>query len=327
MAIPKLMLFFKGYGQAWTETYFARNEVDNETLLRDAASLVTLRAQMLAVGYTLTIMRASQDDVDLDSAVNVPFASPVRVLKGAGPGGQDIRYIGAYSPPLEKYAAAHPNYAVQVRCDAGDLYRKTRDICGVPLLAVQEPFDETFSHISEWATALYMYLNELKSGTWALKVRSKDQVSTGASPITQAFSNPAGEITVFVKDPQDIPSAPTKVNITRAKMDLGSPLINGIHKVEWVTSVSFKISDQHAQIVYIDGGSVRAHEFSLVTIDRVGVVGISSKKRGVLPYSPPRGRSRKPRTKKSSTPAAASWITSAPPTGGSAASSGIPTPS
>lgn len=292
----RLIMFFEGFGQAWSETYFSTRATTHSDLQTLSKALTGPRTNLLALGYKLAVCRTSDDLVDGDSLPWDPYPPPDHVLQASGAGGatqgagMDFSIEDTYNPKLIKYPSAHPNIGLKLWTDNAYYHRKTRTIAGVPLPVVHSPYNPNFDLCPDFLNPWNAFKAALGNGDWAIKALDKSPTDLPPTPIKSITSDVEGVISVTLANPP--PKSPGKVLITRPKCASGSQRINGAHLVEWVTgSNTFKLLDQFGSIDYLHGGSVRAYSYVLLPINHVEDRGIGTKKRGVRGYSPPAGRS------------------------------------
>lgn len=279
--LPRLTMFFQGFGYAWSESWFStRTTTDQETLAlaTQIGGLCFARDNLLAPGYTLLAARASDDTVFRDSQLQ---ATPAAVPPGFTTG----KITGVKSGPSTD--------VLVLRGEFGAGFRRTVEIGGCPLDVFTQPFDATIPQVPGYASLLNAFGRTIISGGWGFKYRQRDDTLAKEVPITNVASDPSGLITVTAPAHGMTPATFDKVIIRNIKMKTGSLRVNGERRVFVVDATTYTIKDLSGVAEYDHGGFTRPLRFALAPISNLPLVSARKRKRGVVPYSRPLGRSRK----------------------------------
>jgi len=157
MANWKINLFFAGLNQGWSETYYKVANTGAAVYTSVVQSLLPKRMACLAVPYQCTAGRISDDQVQRDSILWKPIGYS--------------RFDGSYPGDT-------PWQAYNLRLAAGMSHWRQLYVRGVPDVAFTFPETAVPQGQNSWFLALVAFRNEMISGGWSLKVKSK----TGAAP-------------------------------------------------------------------------------------------------------------------------------------------------
>lgn len=154
----KMTFFFKSSGQGWTESWYVRDVVDYDALLKLGKDYAPLRAALLGIGGSLEYVRISDDEVKRETLV---YQCPVK-------DGTSSYFVDSTKDRIDQGWMR-----ALLRCEGTPFYRKSWMLAGLPDRVFDRSWANGLDPTTGWIAPLNNLVTYIKAKQFGFKAMGK----------------------------------------------------------------------------------------------------------------------------------------------------------